>query len=48
MAVVLGEIDIADALQSSLEEEEEMADWIDNTMDQTVRTFMERASAAVA
>jgi ferritin-like metal-binding protein YciE len=43
MAVTLGENDIAEALQASLEEEEEMADWLDDNMDRTVRTFMERA-----
>jgi ferritin-like metal-binding protein YciE len=43
MAVTLGENDIAEALQPSLEEEEEMAEWISDNMDHTVRTFMQRA-----
>jgi ferritin-like metal-binding protein YciE len=42
MADFLGQPDIADTLKASLREEEAMAHWLDEHMDQTVRQFMER------
>jgi ferritin-like metal-binding protein YciE len=47
MADTLGERDVADALRASLHEEQAMAKWIDEHMDETVREFMQRAKAGV-
>jgi ferritin-like metal-binding protein YciE len=46
MAEVLGETRIADACRTSLAEEEEMARWLDQHMDETARRFMQRGGPA--
>jgi ferritin-like metal-binding protein YciE len=42
MAETLGEQDIADTLKASLREEQAMAKWIDQHLDQTVQEFVRR------
>jgi len=46
MADALGEREIADALKASLNEEQAMAKWIDEHMDQTVQEFVQRTKSA--
>jgi ferritin-like metal-binding protein YciE len=45
MADSLGEREVVDALRASLKEEEAMAKWIDEHMDETVREFMQRTKS---
>jgi ferritin-like metal-binding protein YciE len=47
MAETLGERDVAIALRASLGEEQAMAKWMDEHMDETVREFMQRSKAGV-
>jgi ferritin-like metal-binding protein YciE len=44
MAETLGENRIADACRQSLQEEQQMAEWLDQHLEETARQFMQRAS----
>jgi ferritin-like metal-binding protein YciE len=45
MAETLGEHRIADRCRQSLQEEQQMAQWIDQHLEETARQFMQRASS---